>query len=250
MPKKVLVTGGTSGLGLYVTHQLVKRGYKVTVTGRNAEALADLQTVGVRAVAWNMTLQHEQTDWPLELLETDYDVVVINAGVGFFKTHDTLTPDEIREMLVINVELPMLLARYHSPFMQQKNKGLLLFIGSLAGRMASPKASVYAASKHALTGYVQGLRMELMDSGVDVSIVQPGPIDTPFIDKADQSGGYKKALGKHILSIEQVGDIVMQQLDSPKGEVLVPGHLGAGAKLAQLAPLLFERYGKRIYAKK
>jgi len=228
----------------------LRQGHSITVTGRNEQALAELQQLGARATHWDMSRQHRQEDWPTSLLDTDYDVVILNAGVGFFKQHDELSAQEIQSMLLVNVEIPMLLARYHSPFMQRREDGLLLFIGSLAGRMASPKASIYAASKHALTGYVQGLRMELMQTNVKVSIVQPGPIDTPFIDKADETGGYKKALGKHILSIEQVGEVVMRQLIKPKGEVLVPDLLGVGAKFAQLTPLLFERFGRKIYAKK
>ena len=196
-----------------------------------------------------MLTQKEESTWPMEVKD-EFDVVILNAGVGYFKEHTALSPKEIHEMLTVNVELPILFSRYHSQSFQQRGRGQLLFIGSLAGRMASPKASVYAATKHALTGYVQGLRMELMGSGVDVTIVQPGPIDTPFIDKADESGTYKKSLGKHLLSIETVRDVVLEQLVRPQGEVLVPRHLGIGAKLTQLVPMQFERFGRSIYAKK
>lgn len=223
--------------------------HEVTVTGRNASVLSQLQLQGARTTTWDMLTQKEKAKWPVEVKD-EFDVVILNAGVGYFKEHTALSPEEIHEMLTVNVELPMLLSRYHSKLFQQRGMGQLVFIGSLAGRMASPKASVYAATKHALTGYVQGLRMELMGSGVDVTIVQPGPIDTPFIDKADESGSYKKSLGKHLLSIETVRDVVLEQLVRPQGEVLVPRHLGIGAKLTQLVPLQFERFGRSIYAKK
>lgn len=221
----------------------------MTVTGRNQSALAQLERQGATTASWDMLTQKEPSSWPSEVKE-EFDVVILNAGVGYFKDHTALSTQEIHEMLTVNVELPMLLSRYHSQLFQQHRSGQLLFIGSLAGRMASPKASVYAATKHALTGYVQGLRMELMGSGVDATIIQPGPIDTPFIDKADESGTYKKSLGKHLLSIETVRDVVLEQLVHPQGEVLVPRHLGIGAKLTQLVPLQFERFGRSIYAKK
>lgn len=226
---------------------LFKAGHHVTVTGRNKEKLQKLRELGIETIDWDM--ERDETI-PGGIISDRYDVVILNAGIGFFKNHHELSFQEIDTMFAINTTIPIRLATIHSNHFQSRGSGHLIFIGSLAGKMATPKASVYAATKHALDGYVQGLRMELQDSPVRVSIVHPGPIDTPFIDKADTTGGYKKALGSHLLSIEEVGAKVMELVEKPKGEVLIPGYLGVLAKLTNVFPLIVEKWGRRFYAKK
>lgn len=219
----------------------------MTVTGRNKEILTSLKQQGLETIYWDMA----GTDpIPEVITSDDFDVVILNAGMGHFKLHHELTEDEINAMILVNTTIPIQLATTHSRYFQRRGEGHLVFIGSLAGKMATPKASVYAATKHALDGYVQGLRMELQESPVAVSIVHPGPIDTPFIDKADATGNYKKALGSHLLSIEEVGRHVIRVLNKPKGEVLIPRYLGVLAKVTKLFPLTVEKWGRRFYAKK
>lgn len=242
-----MITGGTGGLGFYLATSLNAAGHQLTVTGRNPQKLKILNDSGIHAIYWDMEIDETI---PSAITSNDYDVVILNAGIGFFKPHHELTPREIDAMMKVNTTIPIQLATIHSNHFQARGNGHLVFIGSLAGKMATPKASVYAATKHALDGYVQGLRMELQHSKVHVSILHPGPIDTPFIDKADASGGYKKALGKHLLSIEEVGEKVLDVLDKPKGEVLIPTYLGVLAKLTKVFPLTVEKWGQRFYAKK
>ena len=70
----------------------------------------------------------------------------------------------------------------------ERRKGHLIFLGSQAGKVATPKASIYAASKHAIIGYTNALRMEVAPFGIHVTTINPGPIDTPFLDIADETG--------------------------------------------------------------
>lgn len=222
----------------------------MTVTGRNTVSLQTLEDEGVRSVYWDMLSDFTPEKWPNEVVETEYDVIILNAGVGVFKTHDELSYEETEMMMRVNTLLPMHLASYHSRVFQDRKNGHLIFIGSLAAKMATPKASVYAASKHAIDGYAQGLRMELQGSAVKVSVLHPGPIDTPFIDKADDTGQYKKSLGGHLLTPQVVTEKVLGLIEHPKGEVLLPGYLGVLSKLTKLAPLTVEKWGRRFYNKK
>lgn len=230
--------------------QLSEEGYAITVTGRNLEKLDELTALGMTAVKWDLSLAQSEAAWPDEVKRENFDCVILNAGIGYFKSHDELTEAETEEMFRVNTLLPIQLSAFHSRIMQKRGSGHLLFIGSLAAKMATPKASVYAATKHALDGYVQGLRMELQKSPVSVSILHPGPIDTAFIDKADTTGQYKTSLAGHLMTAEQVGNRVIQLIHDPKGEVLLPKHLAFAAKFSQLAPLLVEKWGRRFYAKK
>ncbi|MFC4356206.1 SDR family NAD(P)-dependent oxidoreductase [Chryseomicrobium palamuruense] len=243
----MLITGGTGGLGSYIASSLLKAGHKVTVTGRNIKILETMKQQGIQTIYWDMA---SGEDIPAAITFDQFDVIILNAGIGYFKNHHELSKLEIDNMILVNMTIPIQLATIHSRHFQQRGEGHLVFIGSLAGKMATPKASVYAATKHALDGYVQGLRMELQDSSVQISIIHPGPIDTPFIDKADTTGNYKKALGSHLLSIEEVAEKVLDVLEKPKGEVLIPGYLGVLAKLTKVFPLTVEKWGRRFYAKK
>ena len=77
--------------------------------------------------------------------------------------------------------------------MKHRGSGHFIFVASQAGKVATPKASVYAASKHAIIGFANAIRMELKEFGVSVTTINPGPIDTPFLDLADQTGNYRKS---------------------------------------------------------
>ncbi len=97
-------------------------------------------------------------------------------------------------MLDVNVRAPMLITRRLSKSMIERKTGHFIFIGSQAGKVATRKASVYAASKHAITGFANGLRMELEPYNVKVTAIYPGPIDTPFLQKADATNAYRETI--------------------------------------------------------
>ena len=88
----------------------------------------------------------------------------------------------------------MQLTKLLLPSMMERRSGHLIFLGSQAGKVATPKASIYAASKHAIIGYTNALRMEVAPFGIHVTTINPGPIDTPFLDLADETGTYRTRL--------------------------------------------------------
>ena len=92
----------------------------------------------------------------------------------------------------VNVIAPMQLTKRLLPNMMARKSGHFIFLGSQAGKVATPKASVYAASKHAIFGYTNALRMEVAPFGIHVTTINPGPIDTPFLDLADKTGNYRE----------------------------------------------------------
>ncbi|WP_432358720.1 SDR family NAD(P)-dependent oxidoreductase [Sporosarcina sp. UB5] len=248
--KSVLVTGATSGVGYATVMRLLSEGdlYTVYATGRSLDKLQELKNEGAIAIPADMIKKNEMENL---LEQTDsIDIVIFSAGVGHFQAAHLLHDEEIRSMMDTNVIAPIELTKRILPQMMERQKGHLIYIGSQAGKVATPKASVYAATKHALIGYTNALRMEVAPSGIHVSVIHPGPIDTPFIDGADKTGTYRSSLGKHLLQVDTVANKVIQTIEKPVREINLPGIMGFTSKLYALAPRLIEKIGRHYFMKK
>lgn len=249
-PKNVLITGATSGVGYAVAMKLLADTdrFSIYATGRAPDKIWQLQNEGAIAMRSDFSVPG-QMDKLLDEIPPP-DIVIFSAGVGLFESAHLLSDESIRGMMDLNVVAPIELTKRILPSMMECKQGQLIYIGSQAGKVATPKASVYAASKHALIGYTNALRMEVAEYGIHVSVVHPGPIDTPFIDEADQTGNYRNSLGRHLLNVETVADAVLRLIDKPAREVNVPGIMGVTSKLYALAPALIEKLGKKYFMKK
>ncbi|MFC5603475.1 SDR family NAD(P)-dependent oxidoreductase [Sporosarcina koreensis] len=248
--KTVLVTGATSGVGYATAMRLLSDTdrYTVYATGRAPDKLLELQNEGAIAIPADIT-KVEELDSLLEQTGP-LDIVIFSAGVGHFEAAHLISDDAIRSMMDTNFIAPVELTKRVLPQMMEQQDGHLIYIGSQAGKVATPKASVYAATKHALIGYTNALRMEVAPFGIHVSIIHPGPIDTPFIDSADRTGNYRSSLGKHLLQVGTVADAVLQTIEKPVREINLPGIMGISSKLYALTPGLVEKLGRKYFMKK
>lgn len=111
----------------------------------------------------------------------EVDILVNNAGFGVFREAHAATMDEIKGMFNVNVVGLMACTTMVLPKMRERRFGHIINIASQAGKIATPKSSVYSATKHAVLGYTNSLRMELSDYNVFVTSVNPGPIATNFL---------------------------------------------------------------------
>lgn len=246
--KTVLVTGATSGVGMQVAKELHAKGYSVYATGRSKEALLELAEIGIHTIEADLLIE-DSIDQVLDQCPA-LDVVVFSAGVGTFAlAHDT-TDEQIEQMMRVNVTAPMKLTRRILPTMIERKSGHLIYIASQAGKIATPKASVYAATKHALLGYANATRMEVQTHGIHVTTINPGPIDTPFLDLADSTGTYKTSLKKFLLSVEEVSNAVVRVINRPVREVDLPWYMGISSKVYGMAPGMIERVGRDFFTKK
>lgn len=246
--KTIFVTGATSGVGLNITQLLIREGHRVLATGRNEAALSTLRKLGAEVFQADLAslndIEHVCAQLP------PLDVAIFSAGVGKFGLGIALTDEDIRQMLDVNVTAPMLIAKRIGAQMAERRHGQLIFIGSQAGKVATPKASVYAATKHAIVGYTNGLRMELAPFNVQVTAIHPGPIDTPFLDKADDTNMYRTSVKRFLLKPEVVAQATVQAIYRPVREINLPYYMAISSKLYALAPKLFETVGKRFFNKK
>lgn len=246
--KTILITGATSGVGLLIAKLCIEKQYDVYVTGRNVESLRELQTLGAHAIQADIRSKQE-VDQLIEMLPS-LDVAILNAGLGIFEAAHDLKDEEVQEMFDVNVLAPIYLARKILPKMMQQQKGHFIFMSSQAGKVATKKASVYAASKHAITGFINGFRLEVADANIHVTGIYPGPIDTPFLQKADAAGAYREAIKKFLLKPEQVANAVMNAIEHPRREVNLPKVMGLTSKLYAIAPSVIEFFGKGFFNKK
>lgn len=246
--KSILVTGATSGVGYALTKKLLAEGYEVWATGRAPVILEKLQKEGAHAIPADLSKKEDVE----QLMATigSPDTVIFSAGVGTFDHAHETSDEAIESMMAVNVIAPMRLTKFLLPDMMERRSGHLIYLGSQAGKVATPKASVYAASKHAIIGYTNALRMEVAPFGIHVTTINPGPIDTPFLDIADETGTYRTSLGTYLLTVETVVDGVIKAMKKPVRDVNLPWYMGITSKLHAVAPSVVERLGRKYFMKK
>lgn len=218
--KLAVVTGGSTGIGLASAQRLAQDGYKVIVTGRTAQSLADAaKAIGVNGA----TVQADTAnlnDLPklkaaIETLGGKIDFLFINAGVALFTPMDQVTPEFFDNQFNINVRGAFFTAQSLLPHM--KDGGSIAFNASMAKDVGMPGASVYAASKAALASLARTLAAEIAPRKIRVNSISPGPISTPIYGKLgmpkDQLDGFATMIQsqlplKRFGEAEEVGALV------------------------------------------
>ncbi|MCA9100484.1 MAG: SDR family oxidoreductase [Planctomycetales bacterium] len=215
--KVVLVTGGSGGLGRSIARAFVQAGADVVITARGAEALErtadELRAEGGRVtpIAADITRDDDVERLFATIREHcgRLDVLVNNAGLSTRSRVIDTTPDDFRGLVELNLLALVRCTRAAYPLISQQ-RGHIVNIGSLAGKVGSRYMGAYPASKHAVTAYTQQLRLELADEGIHVMLVCPGPI-------ARTDGGTR-----YVKEAEDLPDVASKP--------------GGGAKVRQLDP--------------
>ncbi|MCC3703482.1 SDR family oxidoreductase [Rouxiella badensis] len=181
-----VVTGGTSGIGLAVVHDLAKD-HQVYALGRNKDSLVALRLLqNVEAVEIDL-LDFEAQQKLIHSLP-QINVLVHAAAVSEQTTVENATPDVWQKQFSINLFAPAELTRLALPALREQN-GQVVFINSGSGTLALPGHTVYSASKFALNALAHALRGEESENGVRVATVSPGPTDTPMNRKSRERAG-------------------------------------------------------------
>jgi short-subunit dehydrogenase len=218
--RTALLTGATGGLGRAIARALAGRGATLSLSARNSSALealaAELPGEGHEVVPAD--LADPGAAERLAADAGDVDILVANAGLPGTAWLTDFSSEEVVRVLRVNLEAPMLLARALFPAMVERGSGHLVFVSSLSGKSASPRTSVYNATKFGLRGFALGLRTDLGPRGVGVSLVSPG-----FIRDAGMfaEAGAKPPPGMGTARPEQVGDGVVRAIERDKVEVVV-----------------------------
>ena len=177
-----VLTGGSRGLGPFIARALAEQGVNLALSARSAadleEVAATLQAKGVRCVAvaadvTNAADRARLVDQAQRALGP-IDILVNNAGVEHGGSFVRRSADEIEQLVATNVRAPMLLSHLVLPGMLARQRGHVINIASLAGKLGYPYAAVYGGTKAALIAWSGALRLELEGTGVSVSVVSPG----------------------------------------------------------------------------
>ena len=227
------MTGATGGIGHAIARAFAARGASLTLTGRRTEVLDPLATeLGARTIACDLA----DRDALARLIEDagEVDVLVANAALPATGHLTELTPGQLDNMLDVNLRAPIMLARALAPGMVERRRGHLVFISSLAGKVASPVSSLYNATKFGLRGFALGIREDLYGDNVGASVVMPG-----FISDAGlfADSGMKLPFGVGTRTPEQVASAVIDAIEHNRAEITVaPPFLRLGAAFGSVAP--------------
>jgi len=191
MEQTILVTGSTSGFGRLTVETLARQGYRVfagmrAAAGKNAPAaealrgLAQQERLALQIVEIDVTDDASVERAIAVIIETTgrLDVVVNNAGVSYSGPLEAFTQEQVRQQFEINVFSVLRVNRAVLPQMREQGGGLLLHIGSIAGRLGMPYLGLYGATKFALEGLTESYRYELAPFGIDAAILEPGTYPT------------------------------------------------------------------------
>jgi short-subunit dehydrogenase len=176
--RRALVTGATGGLGQAIARGLHGRGATVLVTGRRAELLDELaRELGDRVEPLPADLQSVDDVAALAERAGRVDVLVANAGVPGTGNLTEYTPEQIDRVIDVNLRSVVHLTRALMPGMLERGEGHLVYISSISGKVASPRASLYNATKFGLRGFSLSLHDDLRGTGIGCTTVFPGLIE-------------------------------------------------------------------------
>jgi short-subunit dehydrogenase len=239
--RRALLTGATGGLGRAIAKALAEEGATVLLSARDPEAIAELAASlpGDGHVVLPSDLGEPGAASALAAAAGEVDVLVANAGLPGTGWLPDVSEEQIESILRVNLEAPIILARALSPAMVDQGAGALVFVASLSGKAASPRSSLYNATKFGLRGFAFALRTDLGPRGVGVSAVSPGFVrDAGMFAKS----GAKAPPGLGTSTPEQVAAAVLKAIRGNRAELVVaPPVSRALSHFATISPAISAR---------
>ena len=180
--KVVLITGASSGMGKETAVTLARQGHIVYGAARRVDRMGDLVKAGGHAVALDVTDEAKVREVVARILDEagQIDVLINNAGFGLYGAVEDTSLDDARRQFDVNLFGVAAMTKAVLPAMRAEKSGRIINITSMGGKLHTPLGAWYHASKHALEGWSDCLRLEVSQFGIDVVIVEPGAIATEF----------------------------------------------------------------------
>ncbi|NJQ03617.1 oxidoreductase [Streptomyces zingiberis] len=182
----VLITGASKGIGAASASRLVRAGHTVYATARDIGALAELEKLGARPLPLDVTDEESMRTAVGTVVELHGRVgaLVNNAGYGAYGAFEEIPMSAVRAQFETNVFGLMRLVQLVLPSMRAAGRGRIVNVSSVAGRLTLPFSGAYHGSKYAVEALSDTLRAEVAPFGIEVSVIEPGPVATPFLDTA------------------------------------------------------------------
>ncbi|WP_254530843.1 SDR family oxidoreductase [Natrinema gelatinilyticum] len=185
--RSVLITGCSSGIGRATARAFLDEEWQVFATARNVDDIESLEEAGCETLAMDVTEPEGVARAVEETVDLAgaIDCVVNNAGYAQMGPLEDVATVDLHRQFDVNVYGPHRLTRAAVPHMRAQGEGRIVNVSSVIGRISIPGAGAYAGSKHALEAMSDSLRGEVEEFGIDVVVVEPGPVETNFSDRAD-----------------------------------------------------------------
>ncbi|RLL45112.1 SDR family oxidoreductase [Oceanobacillus piezotolerans] len=257
--KNILITGASSGIGEKVAIKAAEKGANLILVARSEEKLKRIRD-GIQEKTSAQCIYYVLDVSDLDQVQLIFkkiikevgsiDILLNNAGFGIFDSIEEASLDDMKQMFSVNVLGLIACTKAVLPTMLEKNGGHIINIASQAGKLATPKSSGYSATKHAVLGFTNSIRLELKDTGIYVSAVNPGPIETNFFTTADKSGTYVKNVKRYMLSSDRVASQIISLMENPRRELNIPRWMNVGSILYLLFPSVADKLLGNILNKK
>lgn len=215
-PQHVLITGCSSGIGLDAAFTLHQRGYHVIASVRNLQDAQPLETIGIDVIQLDLNDSQsieQALDETLELTGGRLDALFNNAAFGQPGAVEDLSRQALSEQFETNVLGTQDLTNRVIRIMRQQGHGRIIYNSSVLGLVAMAYRGAYNASKYAIEGLADTLRLELTGSGISVSLIEPGPIESQF--RANAMKKYQQHINKQQSPHHAVYEGMEKRLQKP-----------------------------------
>ncbi|MBS1600749.1 MAG: SDR family oxidoreductase [Bacteroidetes bacterium] len=256
--KVVIVTGGSDGIGKALIERLIESGARVATCGRNFDKLYALQlrytNVMLHTMVCDVSKEEDCKRFIDSTIETfgTIDILVNNAGMSMRALFESAEMDVMRRLMEVNFMGAVYCTKYALPFIM-KEKGTIVGISSTAGYRGLPGRSGYSASKFALQGWLESLRTELSDAGVNVMWVSPGFTTSNIRNAALNSKGEPMGEGvideSKLMSADTAARYILQAIEKRRRSIVLTFQGKLITFVNKLFPSLADKLVHRFYYK-
>ena len=222
----VLITGASQGIGAACAHVFGSRGARLSLIARSAEKLSLVGGPDALRTPGDITLDETRRNLVARTVEKfgDIDILINNAGMGLYSPAWNTPLDDVRRLFELNLFAPLALTQLVVPYMQERRRGLIVNISSIAGKVTLPWFTLYSVSKFALGSLTEGLRMELKPNGIYAMTVCPGYVKTDFQSHA-LGGRPPEAIAKGLqfaITADECAEAIARGVERNARTVLTP----------------------------
>ncbi len=255
--KTIVITGASSGIGKELALQLSKTDSRLVLAARNLEKLkevrknCELNDSDILIIKTDVSKKEDCKNLISKTIEKfgKIDILVNNAGITMWAKFDEIKDISIFEKIINVNYLGSVYCTYYALPYLKKTKGQIIGISSLTGKNGVPTRTAYAASKHAMAGFFDSLRIELSDEGVDITMIFPGFVKTDI--RKNALGNEGKTLGKShidekgVMSVEKCAEIIIKGIKKRKREIIMTTRGKIGIFLKPFFPKLIDKIAKK-----